>query len=422
MTFDCVDNILLEETQKRVKQSYFDEKDLSYTFVEDGYILPYKLRSPNIITGGVVTEDGKYIRQSGVNETVGDSYDFDKSKIEKTKKTVVYLGMFFPVWGHCITDSLRKLWFINTQEFKDIINQGADVVCINVYNSELQNFQYILKSLVRNIHIVEIKEVTQYQKIYIPDDSIYSDEKGFLYYTKTYLNQIQTIINSLPDCNVKTYDKIYFSRSAIPVGRDYGEKRIEDVFKYLGYKIIYPEKLSFREQITLLQHCTHFAATEGSVSHNSVFCKPRTKVCIIRKCEFLNEYQFMINQMAALDVTYVDSHLSICIDKRQKWKGPFFLYANDNLLRYAGIPYVFNSFSLRLFRKYAKKGYALYKNEMEISEFYAMRLFDEMNTSYFCKNWVKRFVRYILSHGNLSILVPLYKRIMKYRNRKSLYV
>ena len=86
---------------------------------------------------------------------------------------------------------------------------------------------------------------------------------------------------------------------------------------------------------------------------------------------------------------------------------------NNNLLHYAVSPHVFNSFSMHQFRKYVNRGYWLHKKDMEISEFYAMRLLDEIYTSYFCKNWIKRVARCILSHGNLSILVPLYKKIKK---------
>lgn len=413
MTFNYVDNILLEETQKRIKQSYFGEKVLAYTIVDDGFVLPYRGTLPYEITGGVITKDKKFIQQSSVNETIGGSYSFEEEEIKKSDKTVIYMGMFLPVWGHCLTDCIKKIWFLYTQEGMALLNQGAELIYVNIYETLPKPFQDFLELCIPNYKIVSVREITQYKKIYIPDDSLFRDAQGILYYTKQHSDMLKQVLQNFISCKIQTYEKIYFSRSAIHVGKDYGEKRIEDVFKYLGYIIIYPEKLSFQEQVTLLQHCTHFASTEGSVSHNSMFCRPGTKVCIIRKCSYLNEYQFMINQMASLDVTYIDSHLSICIDKSNKWLGPFFLYVNNNLLRYAGIPHVFNSFSMHQFKKYVNRGYWLHKNDMEIPEFYAMRLFDEIYTSYFCKNWIKRVARFILLHGNLSILVPLYKKIMK---------
>lgn len=413
MTFEFVDDILLEETKQRMVQSYFSEKGLSYMIVEEGYILPYRGKLQNKITGGVITKEKRFIQQSSVDEKIGDSYFFDETEIKKSNKTVIYLGIFFPVWGHCLTDCIKKIWFLYTQEANVLLNQGVELVYVNISETLPKPFLDLLDICIPNHKIVSVHEITQYKKIYIPDDSLFRDVKGILYYTQMHVDVLRKIIQNINFCKIRTCEKIYFSRTAIPVGRDYGEKRIEDVFKYLGYEIIYPEKISFREQVTLLQHCTHFAATEGSVSHNSMFCKPGTKVCIIRKCSYLNEYQFMINQMASLDVTYIDSHLSICIDKSNKWLGPFFLYVNNNLLHYAGIPHVFNSFSMHQFRKYVNRGYWLHKKDMEISEFYAMRLLDEIYTSYFCKNWIKRVARCILSHGNLSILVPLYKKIKK---------
>ena len=415
MTFDFVDDILLEETKQRMAQSYLGEKKMSYMVVDEGYVLPFRGKLPNKISGGVITKEKRFIQQSSVNETIGDLYFFEETEIKKSNKTVLYLGMFLPVWGHCLTDCIKKIWFLYTQEACVLLNHGVELIYVNIYETLPKSFQDFLDICVPNHKIVGVHEITQYKRIYIPDDSLYRDVKGILYYTQSHVDMLRQIMQNMNLCKIRTYEKIYFSRTAIHVGKDYGEKRIEDVFKYLGYEIIYPEKISFREQVTLLQHCTHFAATEGSISHNSMFCKPGTKVCIIRKCSYLNEYQFMINQMASLDVTYVDSHLSICVDKSQKWFGPFFLYANNNLLRYARIPHVFNSFSLRQYRKYVNRGYSLYKNEMELPEFYAKRLLDEIYTSFFCKNWIKRILHYVLSHGNLSILVPLYKKVMRCR-------
>lgn len=118
--------------------------------------------------------------------------------------------------------------------------------------------------------------------------------------------------------------------------REFWEKSIERVFKKLGYRIIYPESLSVDDQITLLNNCKYFAATEGSISHSSIFCKPRTSVVIIRKSHLVYSYQLSINEMADLNVTYIDAHRSANLNKAVPYYGPFYLCINRNLERYVG--------------------------------------------------------------------------------------
>ena len=115
---------------------------------------------------------------------------------------------------------------------------------------------------------------------------------------------------------------MYFSRTLINDGKDYGENAIEEMFVKEGYTVVHPEMFSFDEQVQMLSTCTHFAATEGSISHNVVFT-PRTEVVIIRKSNYINSYQVFINELADVDVTYIDSNYTLV--RTVPWCGPFFV-------------------------------------------------------------------------------------------------
>lgn len=41
--------------------------------------------------------------------------------------TVVYLGLFYPVWRHCLTDNLRRLWFLQSDTFKCYFKDCAQI-------------------------------------------------------------------------------------------------------------------------------------------------------------------------------------------------------------------------------------------------------------------------------------------------------
>lgn len=417
MNKQYIDNSLKEETYSRLSKEYLSTKEIHVSVIKDGYVLPYNgwLGEPlttGTMMGGVITDSKVYVENSGVREDLGCPYDFDEKQVKKSNQRVIYIGMFLPVWGHCITDCLKKLWYLQTEECKQLLKEGVQIVYINTMEKLPPSFIEILQALgIEESLLYEIQSITQFKEIIVPENSLFQTKEELVYYTKEFKDTIERIKNNMEVLSDFHYEKVYFSRYHIRGNRDYGEKRIEDVFRYLGYKIVYPETLTFQEQYSIVSQCRYFASTEGSTSHNSMFCKEGANVTIIRKAAYLNAYQFMINQLNNLDVTYVDSHLSICLDKNKLWYGPFFMYVNNNLLDYAHIPRVFNNFSLSNFKEYAKRGYALYHKDLPSSECYAARLLEEMNMSFFCKNWLKRCVRFIFSHGNLSILVPLYKRM-----------
>lgn len=409
-----IDDILKEETLRLNSIDYHSDEVLSCHEISNGILLPYKGDMNGKTSGGVVESDGGYVDLSGLHENHGCGYSVTSNDIVKKGKNAIYLGVWFPIWGHCITDNIKKLWFLKTPEAQQLINGGADLVYIVMMNDRFKlpkSFIDLLQCL--KIDISQLKQITsptQYDSIYIPDNSLIRKGED-IFYTKEFLETRNDILANLSKCKTSTYDKIYFSRSRLKNGKqDFGEKRVEDVFRYLGFKIIYPEKKSFAEQVALLQGCSHFAATEGSTSHNSLFCKRGTKVTILRKASYINEYQFLINSMCSLNVIYVDSHLSIFVDENRVWNGPFFLYVNNNLLRYADIPLIFNNFSLASLKKYANAGYARNKEYIHLYDFYSNRLLEELNMSYFCKSIGKRMLRFFLNVCNLSIWVPMYKK------------
>lgn len=415
MTNKYIDDIIIESHEKTCSINHFSNRQMGKTTICNGYILPYKGPINDKTSGGVIDSNGTYIDSSGLHENNGCGYDISKCDINTQHKTAIYLGTWFPIWGHCITDNLKKLWYLQSEECKKLLREGAELVYTIIMDDRFSlpaNFYCLLEKLNINVSVIkQITGITQYDKIIIPDNSIYRVNENILY-TKEFVSTIQQTRQSTTLPN--NYNKVYFSRSRYKNGKfDIGEKRIEDVFKYLGYKIIYPEKLSLDKQLSILNNCSHFAATEGSISHNSIFCKEGTEVCIIRKGTYINNYQMMINQMNNLNVTYIDAHLSIFTDPQKVWDGPFFLYLNNNLLRFAGIPDIFNNFTMKSFKKYVNAAYSKHRDCIHISDYYAKRLMDEQNMAYFSKSCTKRIAHWFFSRCNLCFWVPIVKKLMQ---------
>ena len=127
-----------------------------------------------------------------------------------------------------------------------------------------------------------IDKVTQYNNVYIPDNGIIL-RHGVRYYTSEYKAIISSIVET---CNRyhSIANKIYLTRSKIRDGKDYGEKEIESSFEQKGYLIMSPESLSFVEQVNTVNNCRDIVTTEGSVSHNALFCNPPLNRACLSPC------------------------------------------------------------------------------------------------------------------------------------------
>lgn len=78
-------------------------------------------------------------------------------------------------------------------------------------------------------------------------------------------------------------------------------------------------------------NCDSFASTIGSCSHNCIFMKENTNLYLIPRAYYLTGYQETLNQVNRLNVTYIDSSVSIYTNSNAPWNGPFYYYVSRNL-------------------------------------------------------------------------------------------
>lgn len=149
------------------------------------------------------------------------------------------------------------------------------------------------------------------------------------FYTKEYLVLINTIKSNelLNKTKTQIYEKVFFSYRKCSLKKSIGEYNLEKYFSKQGYKIIYPEKLDFLSQLSILKNCKYFASTIGSCSHNLVFIEKGTEVILIPRANYFTGYQIAINDIVKDDnkIYYIDSSLSIFANEEHLWSGPFFI-------------------------------------------------------------------------------------------------
>lgn len=351
-----------KETQSEAKSLLSEQKYLNRTLAidkyEDSIVLPFKDRDTCL--GGVVDSKGIFVQKSGLYEerTCG-YYKIEESEIQYEDSTVFYLGYLLPVYGHLLTDDIKKVWALDRCAYDKIVyvsTWGLDSPPKHVVEMfELMGID------INKCHC--ITKATRFKAIIVPDNSFIHHD-GKKYYTEEYKFTIQAIAQNVP-VDHSSLDKIYFSRSKIHQGwqRDQGEESIERVFRKMGFSIIYPETLSIREQIGLVKACNYFAATEGSIAHNSIWCNSEAKVLLLRKCDYINPWQMAINEVASADVTYIDVHKSINNNKQFPMVGPYYLCVTSELCHY------FNTFIFRVPLCFRPSWY-VYKYKLEEKKLY----------------------------------------------------
>ncbi len=320
-----------KEAFSKLDSSYLIKKDLQVRVYQNVVLVPNR---------GIFYSNGKMVSGTHFYDWVED-LQLPPIKSYNEIEEAVFVGCLHTCWGHSLTDSIRRMWFLQDSRYDF---SHLPYLCLIEAQGMVQNQIDLINCIIPFERITSIQKPTYVKKLHIPDYSFsayntINHEKGF--YTQQYQQLREIIIAKglgLPylPTYLPTYEKIYFSRSEFK-GRkvEIGEKSIEEAFVQMGFTVLHPEKLSFVEQCYYLQNCTHFATTEGTPAHNIFFCKPHTSVIIIKKYFHVNTYQHLLNEISNANIIYIDAHLSCMVRRQTPEAGPAFMYRSPHILQYA---------------------------------------------------------------------------------------
>lgn len=384
----------------------------------DGILSPYKLETDD---ASVEVFDSLRILQYGVNSNVIYPIDTKERNLDESIVVhdmafgVVWLGCVYDCWGHFITDALSKVWYLFSPQWKNYKSKGYKLA-IGFFFSNIKQCPSPLLSLYKLLNIlpedvIVIDSPTHFQNVIVPDNSLFFVD-GVRCYTEEYRATISYITDAVPTPTSIKFQKVYLSRRHLIGHSEYGEKGIEHVFKRLGYTIVHPEEMSLEDQIAMFQSSHSVVSTSGSLAHNTIFCKPHTEVVILRKMHAVFDYQLVINSLKELNVTYIDCHLS-CFVNEEPNAGPFFIYINNNLVRFINDRYgkkIHNNFSWNHYSRYLRA--CCMRTDMKIRnkapEYYYDLLKKEIR-DHSIKKRLYTFIRPFIQKHLLTIIVNKFK-------------
>lgn len=286
---------------------------------------------------------------------MGGSYD---TELRTEHTAVIYIGYLFDAWGHCLTDGLKKLWFLRTEEGKLMLDNGAKVAFITLYNNPLPTWQAELWRLAGFdcLEWLHVKYPTQFDEVVVPDNCFVAKPDETRLFDERFVEIVNDIKKHAAEKvgdSVKVARRIYLTRTKLKGHKDANEKEIEKLFRMLGYDIVSPEKISVARQIYMWSNCFDIATTEGSIAHSAMFMHKGSRIVILRKADYVNGYQQAANRLAGVRATYIMANHSSRTQKTMPWAGPFYLCVTPELRQWSGI-------DIRLWPVFLKPSYWLY--------------------------------------------------------------
>ena len=357
--------------------NHLDSRHLFWTELFDVTLLPYMKLHDNI-GGGLVDRNGQYIDGTGIHSGLGCGYNFKKTDYVRTD-TVVFLGLWPNIWGHCLTDNIRRLWVLDNEEFMEAYGKLKFIYIPFGEKKLIPNFVSLLRMIgTDKIELEPVETITRFKKVILPDECFirrndgprsFVKEFGTRFYTSEYKSIIERIRHYGRSHYIENGKKsIYLSARKRSRYNEQGERKLEIYFRNLGYEIIYPEEYSFVEQLNIFLNCSEFASSIGSISHNIVFLNDHTKVCLIPRTAFIPEYQLALDTLHDLKISYIDSTLSVFPDLNTPWTGPNYYIISDQLQKYFGTNY---NYKVNKFKFWVFKHLAYSMNEgVRPSEYY----------------------------------------------------
>ncbi|MFH5776904.1 glycosyltransferase family 61 protein [Paracoccus sp. NGMCC 1.201697] len=221
---------------------------------------------------GVIDSDGRYIRKSGLERSLGfltSSPDLSNLKSnEVIDEEVIFAGYIFDHYGHFLLESLARAWAYRSSKLRIV---WASTSPLRDYQLDILSFLGVDKSRI----IIPERDMT-FRRVYVPTP-------GYIVNAWFHFHHAAQIAFSKP---ISESRKVYLSREGFysNVVNFKNEKIIENELSRFGWTIIKPHELSTKDQIDLFSSKSTIAGIEGSAFHTAILCgNEQSKHIMIRR-------------------------------------------------------------------------------------------------------------------------------------------
>ena len=305
-------------------KTFIDEINLSLLkgpFVYGGEIVSRKGRThcdgqllltsnKKLINSSFGIMDGNYTLSGNLIEGSFDGEDFSNCKFNKNINYTTnilggwyyFLGGLHRHFGHFLVEGVSRLWALDYLP----VDTKKNLKFV-IYENELKEFMvdFLLLYGIDKSNIISAGKCSRYENLLVPDPSY----RTHRWISKSFQNHIDIIKNKIKTNEVNR--KIFLSRSNVSDRPLSNRKAVENFFEGKGYEIIYPEKLTLKEQIKNIMESTSIAGEVGSQLYLSSFAQPNANVFVIAPMNFCLKDDYLLTKAANVNLQIL---LGTCID------------------------------------------------------------------------------------------------------------
>lgn len=256
----------------------------TFEIVSGGFVTPTVIADGKV-SGCVYRADGSKValseRFGGWNGDLVSSVNPDCTErpncIERTG-TGLYLGpLMAGHYGHFITEGLSTFWI-----FEQIRSDEFDYFLFSPFVFGMAIPEYALQCLEAfgidpGKVVIVGNEGFSFEEIVVPERLFRLNHSA-----DSSLRWVYQEINRKLAVNGSLLQKVYVSRRKLSLRKltrvMANEVLVENLFQQAGFTVIYPEELSFSEQVDLFKRVSVLAGSSGSALHNSLFMSQGAKL------------------------------------------------------------------------------------------------------------------------------------------------
>lgn len=258
-------------------------------FYKNAYVLPFKSSANSGIRSYVLNERGESVEDALLERGSPNIFNYINGEVEGEARfldgTYVFCGILDSHYGHAITEGISRLWAVdelNAKKIKGVIFVGRNER--NAKTAKNMGFNSFLLEHLKSYGldvVINIENLIKVKELVVPSQEIVFGVKVSnkpLCFLRGALN----LFDFFDKNKDKKKKKIYLSRSRLCGERNMiNEIDLEVKLRGAGFEIIYPEVLSFSEQVKIYSEAGVVVGAEGTALLNSIFMDNKVKVISI---------------------------------------------------------------------------------------------------------------------------------------------
>ena len=288
---------------------YF-KKNVSKHFMQDTGVLCFDnaiIANEHSHGFGVFDSNFNFVRESlQIRKNRGQFIPkFNHDDIPYVDEDVVFIGNVYPHFGHFLLEHMNRLYALMDpvySKMKVVLINNMDVNPVPKYI-----FDFIELFGIKHDNIIILNKTTRFKTVCVPTQGYNMNVYSSVAFGKTFAR----IADNVPDSEV--YEKIYVSRAALDDRHKiFGEEKVQHIFEKNGFKIIYPETLPLKKQISIIKNCRVLAGCAGTALHLGLFMRPGGTIIQIKrnrqpKCNA--SIQNLLNETVGLNGVFISGSI-----------------------------------------------------------------------------------------------------------------